>query len=120
LKTGAIVFALSGVALLVVPAIFLDLLAFPTSADLEWSMRMIGITVAALAGNMWNTATRAGSDAVRRAARIMQVSAFGLGVVTLLTPHAITWFVITYAIVGFGFSIAYTLALRAHRPGSAA
>jgi len=74
-------------------------------------MRMIGITVAALAGNMWNVATTASPDVVRRSARVMQVSAFALGVMTLLTPNALTWFVILYAVIGFGFSIAYTFAL---------
>ena len=44
-------------------------------------------------------------------ARVMQISAFGLGVLTLMIPTALNWFTIAYAIVGFGFSAAYTWAL---------
>ena len=111
LKTGALVFGLSALALIVLPGLFLDLLGFPSNLDLHWSMRMIGITVAALAGNMWNVATNTSEDAVRRSARVMQVSSFTLGVLTLLTPNPFTWFVIVYAIIGFGFSLAYTYSL---------
>ena len=115
LKTGATVFGLSAIALIAFPGLFLDLLGFPASADLDWSMRMIGITVAALAGNMWNVATTAPTDVVRRSARVMQASAFALGVITLLTPNQVTWFVALYAAIGFGFSLAYTVALRPNR-----
>jgi hypothetical protein len=41
----------------------------------------------------------------------MMVSAFALGVLTLLIPAAITWFTALYAAVGFGFSAAYIFAL---------
>lgn len=112
LQTGALVFGLSAIALVIVPGFFLDLLGFPTDANVQWSMRMIGITVAALAGNMWNVAKNATADVVRTSARVMQFSSFALGVVTLLTPNAMTWFVILYAVIGFGFSLAYTEALR--------
>lgn len=111
LKTGALVFGISAIALVILPGLFLDLLGFPSNPDLDWSMRMIGITVAALAGNMWNVASNSTADVVRRSARVMQASAFALGVITLLTPNALTWFVIAYAAIGFGFSIAYTFAL---------
>jgi F0F1-type ATP synthase assembly protein I len=41
----------------------------------------------------------------------MQVAAFGLGVLTLFIPTGVNWFVIVYALIGFGFSAAYTLLL---------
>jgi hypothetical protein len=41
----------------------------------------------------------------------MQVAAFGLGTITLLIPTGWNWFVILYALVGFGFSLAYTIFL---------
>jgi hypothetical protein len=41
----------------------------------------------------------------------MLVSAFALGVVTLIVPAPLTWFGIAYAVVGFVFSAAYTVAL---------
>jgi hypothetical protein len=118
LKAGAMVFGLSAIALIALPALFLELLDFSSSSELQWSMRMIGITVAALAGNMWNIATNAPEDVIRKSARVMQTSAFALGVITLLTPNAYTWFVIGYAVIGFGFSIAYTVALRPIRISS--
>jgi hypothetical protein len=41
----------------------------------------------------------------------MQIAAFGLGLITLLIPSGWNWFVILYALVGFGFSLAYTIFL---------
>jgi hypothetical protein len=43
----------------------------------------------------------------------MLLSAFGLGVITLLIPVALNWFTVFYAAVGFGFSSAYAWALFA-------
>ena len=56
LRVGAIVFGASAVFLLIAPKLFLDLLKLPTTEELIWSMRMIGITLVALAGNMWQNA----------------------------------------------------------------
>jgi hypothetical protein len=39
------------------------------------------------------------------------VSAFTLGVLTLLIPATFTWFTILYALVGFGFSFGYAVFL---------
>ena len=111
LKTGSLVFGLSALLLLVAPALFNELLGLATNPSLEWSMRMIGITLVALAGNMFSVASRGSKASVRFSARVMQASAFGLGVLTLLIPVAQTWFTIGYAAIGFGFSIAYTIAL---------
>lgn len=111
LRAGASVFGLSAILLTTVPRIFTDLLGLVGSAELDWSMRMIGLTLVALSGNMW-VVSRSGSDrGVLLAARVMQFAAFGLGVVTLLIPTGANWFVIAYALVGFGFSLAYTLVL---------
>ena len=111
LKTGSLVFGLSALLLLATPALFNELLGLATNPDLEWSMRMIGITLVALAGNMFSVASRGSDSSVRFSARVMQASAFALGVLTLLIPAAQTWFTIGYATIGFGFSIAYTIAL---------
>jgi O-antigen/teichoic acid export membrane protein len=105
------VFGLSALLLLATPALFNELLGLATNPDLEWSMRMIGITLVALAGNMFSVASRGSEASVRFSARVMQASAFALGVLTLLIPTAQTWFTIGYAAIGFGFSIAYTIAL---------
>ena len=111
LKTGSLVFGLSAVLLIAAPALFNELLGLATSPALEWSMRMIGITLVALAGNMFSVASRGSEASVRFSARVMQASAFALGVLTLLIPTAQTWFTIGYAAIGFAFSLAYTITL---------
>ena len=111
LRAGATVFGLSAVLLVFLPRFFTDLLGLPGSVELDWSMQMIGLTLVALTGNML-VVSLYGSDAgVLLSARVMQIAAFGLGVITLIIPTGINWFVILYAMVGFGFSAAYTLFL---------
>ena len=111
LKTGSAVFGFSAVLLIAAPAFFNQLLGLTSTADLEWAMRMIGITLVALAGNMYSVASRGSDASVLFSGRVMLLSAFGLGLLTLLLPVPLTWFAIAYAIVGFGFSAAYALAL---------
>ena len=111
LKTGSIVFGSSALFLLFAPSIFLDLLALANSADMVWAMRMIGITVCALAGNMWNNAAHSSDVRVGNVAKVMCVSATALGVLTLMIPAELTWFTYLYAAVGFGFGIAYVIGL---------
>jgi hypothetical protein len=111
LRAGSIVFGFSALLLIVAPAFFNQLLGLVTSAELEWAMRMIGITLVALAGNMYSVSTRGSDASVLFSGRVMLISAFGLGVLTLLLPVALTWFAIAYAIVGFGFSAAYAVVL---------
>jgi hypothetical protein len=111
LRSGAMVFALSAVVLAAVPRLFTDLLGLPGSEALDWSMRMIAITLVALTGNMAVVSFRGGPDAVLLSARVMQFSAFGLGAVTLLIPGQLTWFTTLYAVIGFAFSGAYTVGL---------
>jgi O-antigen/teichoic acid export membrane protein len=115
LKTGSTVFGLSALLLVAAPAAFNGLLGLTSTADLEWAMRMIGITLVALAGNMFSVASRGSETSVRFSARVMQISAFALGVLTLLIPTTLNWFTILYSIVGFGFSAAYTWATLAKK-----
>jgi len=116
LRLGAIVFGLSAAALLAVPRIFTDLLGLSGSSELDWSMQMIGVTLIALTGNMFVISLQAAEVAVLWAARVMQLSAFGLGVITLFIPTGVNWFVILYALIGFGFSAAYSLLLLTKNP----
>ncbi len=111
LRAGSIVFGLSAIALIAAPGSFNALLGLTATPDLEWAMRMIGITLVALAGNMFSVSSRGSDEAVRLSGRVMLVSAFALGVVTLIVPVPLTWFAIAYAVVGFAFSAAYTVAL---------
>ena len=111
LRLGSLVFGLSAIALLFAPRLFLDLLGISGTQDLDWSMQMIGVTLVALTGNMFLVSIHASDVGVLWAARVMQVAAFGLGVLTLFIPSGVNWFVIVYALIGFGFSAGYTLLL---------
>lgn len=111
LRLGALVFGLSAALLIALPRFFTDLLGQTGSADLDWAMQMIGVTLVALCGNMFVVASFGSESGVLWSARVMQVSAFALGVLTLFIPTGVNWFVIVYALIGFGFSAAYTLLL---------
>mgnify|MGYP000087108434 CR=1 FL=1 len=111
LTTGSLVFGLSALWLLVAPGLFNQLLGLETNPALEWAMRMIAITLVALAGNMFSVARKGSDESVRFSGWVMLFSAFALGALTLLIGVPLTWFAIAYAGVGFGFSFAYLWAI---------
>lgn len=112
LATGATVFGLSAIFLLVSPALFNELLGFTSSGEIEWSMRMIAITLLALCGNMLSVSLKGTDESVLFSSRVMALSAAGLGLLTLLIPvSSLTWFDYAYAAIGWGFSFAYVLGL---------
>lgn len=111
LAAGSLVFGLSAVALIVVPGTFLELLWFPSNPELDWAMRMIGITLVALSGNMYSVSKHGTDRTVIFSGRLMMICAAGLGVTTLTTPYSGSGFAEAYALVGFGFSAAYAFAL---------
>lgn len=112
LRVGAIVFGLSAVLLLVAPSVFLNLLLLDGSSDaLQWAMRMIGLTLVALAANMWLVSYAAGTTAVTRAGIVMAIVATALGIVTLAIPADRSWFTLSYASIGFAFGITYVILL---------
>ena len=111
LRAGATVFGLSAIALILAPGFFLELLGLDTSAQLVWSMVMIGVTLIALTGNMAVVSFTASDRGVQGASVVMMLAAGGLGVTTLLIPLPFTWFSVVYALVGFGFSTAYVVGL---------
>ncbi len=111
LRAGSFVFGLSAITLVVAPKLFNELLGLVSKPELEWSMRMTGITLVALAGNMYAHATRGTAESVRFVGVVMMFSAAALGVLTLLIGVPLTWFAVAYALVGFCFSLAYALAL---------
>lgn len=116
LRLGALVFTISAAVLIAAPRIFIDLLGLAGNTNLDWAMTMTGVTLVALAGNMFVLSLKASDAGVLWAARVMLVSAFGLGVVTLFIPTGVNWFVILYALIGFGFSAAYALLLLKRNP----
>lgn len=109
LKLGSTVFGLSAIFLLVDPKTFLNLLNLETTEALQWSMRIIAITLIALTGNMLSVARFGSETSVVFSARVMVISAAALGALTLLIPAEFGWFTIAYAAVGFLFSLAYLL-----------
>jgi len=111
LKLGSTVFGLSAIFLLIAPKTFLELLNLETTDSLEWSMRMIAITLFALTGNMLSVSRFGSETSVVFSARVMVISAAGLGALTLLIPAEFGWFTIAYAAIGFLFSLAYLSAL---------
>ena len=111
LKFGSTVFGLSALFLLIDPTTFLELLKLESSESLEWSMRMIAITLIALTGNMLSVSRFGSETSVLFSARVMVVSAAALGALTLLIPAEFGWFTIAYAAIGFMFSVAYLSAL---------
>lgn len=116
LLAGSIVFGASALFLIILPAFFNQLLGLPESLELDWAMRMIGITLVALAGNMFSVARYGSDESVLFSGRVMLVSAAGLGIVTLVIPAPLGWFTILYATIGFGFSGAYAWALSSTLP----
>ena len=111
LKLGSTVFGLSALFLLIAPKTFLELLNLETTDSLQWSMRMIAITLIALTGNMLSVSRFGSETSVVFSARVMVISAAGLGALTLLIPAEFGWFTIAYAAIGFLFSLAYLSAL---------
>ena len=116
LRLGALVFAISSLVLFLAPRVFIDLLGLPGSLNLDWSMQLSGVTILTLGGLMFVIAQAGSTNGVLWAARVMMVGAFGLGVMTLLIPTGVTWFVILYALIGFGFSSAYLVFLARRNP----
>ena len=110
LKLGSTIFGLSALFLLIAPKTFLELLNLETSESLEWSMRMIAITLIALTGNMLSVSRFGSETSVVFSSRVMVVSAAALGAITLLIPAEYGWFTIAYAAIGFLFSLAYLTA----------
>jgi hypothetical protein len=111
LRAGSIVFGLSALFLIIAPGIFLDLLGITSNQEMVWSMRMIAITLVALAGNMWQNAKLNNTAGIAYVGRVMFVAAAGLGFLTIFIPASLTPFAIAYAAIGFGFSISYLINL---------
>jgi hypothetical protein len=112
LKAGSLVFGSSAIFLLIAPDLFLDLLDLESNDQMVWSMRIIGITLIALAGNMWqNSKLNDNAAGLKFVARVMFLSAAALGFFTIFIPSSLTPFAIGYAVIGFVFAISYLLNL---------
>jgi len=111
LKAGTVVFGLSAIFLLIAPGLFLDLLGIDETDEMIWAMRMIAITLVALAGNMWQNSKLNTASSLGFVGRVMFIAAAALGFLTVFIPNELTPFAILYAIIGFGFSVSYLVNL---------
>ena len=111
LKFGSFVFASSAIFLLSAPGLFLELLRLPISDELIWAMRMIGITLVALSGNMWQNSKLTNAARIKFVGRVMFLSALALGLLTIFIPAELAPFTIFYAVIGLGFALSYLINL---------
>ena len=112
LKAGSAVFGASALFLLIAPKLFLDLLDLESNDQMVWSMRMIAITLFALAGNMWQNSKLTNNAAgLKYVGIIMVLAAAGLGFLTIFIPATLNPFTIGYAAIGFSFALFYLINL---------
>ena len=112
LKAGSAVFGASAIFLIVTPKLFLDLLDLESNDQMVWSMRMIGIILFALAGNMWQNSKMTNNAAgLKYVGIVMVLAAAGLGFLTIFIPATLNPFTIGYAAIGFSFALVYLINL---------
>ena len=110
LLCGSLVFALSAIALLAMPATFAELLGLDTSDGVTWTLRMVGACLAALCGQMFLVRS-APNRQVRGAAGVMIVGGGLMTVLTLFVPGP--WTLLRWAYLAFGgtFMLFYIVLL---------
>ena len=112
LKAGSAVFGTSAIFLIVTPKLFLNLLDLESNDQMVWSMRMIGIILFALAGNMWqNSKINNNAAGLKYVGIVMVLAAAGLGFLTIFIPATLNPFTIGYAAIGFSFALVYLINL---------
>jgi hypothetical protein len=112
LKAGSAVFGVSAIFLIFTPKLFLDLLDLESNDQMVWSMRMIGIILFALAGNMWqNSKITNNAAGLKYVGIVMVLAAAGLGFLTIFIPATLNPFTIGYAAIGFSFALFYLINL---------
>ena len=112
LKAGSAVFGASAIFLIATPKLFLNLLDLESNDQMVWSMRMIGIILFALAGNMWqNSKITNNAAGLKYVGIVMVLAAAGLGFLTIFIPATLNPFTIGYAVIGFSFALVYLINL---------
>jgi hypothetical protein len=112
LKAGSAVFGASAIFLIFTPKLFLDLLDLESNDQMVWSMRMIGIILFALAGNMWqNSKITNNAAGLKYVGIVMVLAAAGLGFLTIFIPATLNPFTIGYAAISFSFALVYLINL---------
>lgn len=111
MAAGGSIFALAAVALLFAPARFADILGLTTTDSVTWSLRITGVVLIPLVYTLFVVRGSLPDHVVRAFATLMAAVSLALGVVTLLAPGPTTLARGAFALVGFGFAIAYAIAL---------
>ena len=120
LRVGAIVFALSALALVAAPQSFLEFLKIEKSPggyseELVWAMRMMGVCLLIASVMMPLVAAFAPERALRQVGVLMVGICSLLTLLTFLTPAPWGMGKVSYALVGALFTLAYIYVLRGRR-----
>ena len=120
LRVGAIVFALSALALVAAPEFFLEFLKIAKeqsgySKEIIWAMRMIGVCLLIASVMMPLVAAFAPELALRQAGVLMVGICSLLTLLTFLTPAPWGIGKVAYLFVGTLFTLAYIYGLRGRR-----
>ncbi len=114
LSLGSVVFAVSGLLLIVAPALMAQWLGLETVIDTTWTLQMLGAALLGLSGQMW-LVRRAPDHPVLGAAVVMIVSGGLMTVLTVTLPGAWTPMRWAYLGVGAAFWLAYVLLIVVSR-----
>ena len=120
LRMGAIVFALSALALIAAPELFLEFLKIAKeesgySEEIIWAMRMIGVCLLIASVMMPLVAAFASERALRQVGVLMVGICSLLTLLTFLTPAPWGIGKVVYLLVGALFTLAYIYGLRGRR-----
>ena len=120
LRMGAIVFALSALALIAAPELFLEFLKIAKeesgySEEIIWAMRMIGVCLLIASVMMPLVAAFASERALRQVGVLMVGICSLLTLLTFLTPAPWGMGKVVYLLVGALFTLAYIYGLRGRR-----
>jgi hypothetical protein len=114
LSVGSSFFLIAGALLFVVPDSFAAWIGLEASDAVAWTLRMLGVVLMALAGQMW-LVRRARDHPVLGAGAVMMVASILLTALTITLPGE--WTPLRWALLGAGavFALAYLGLLMASR-----
>ena len=120
LRVGAVVFAVSALALLVEPSFFVKFIGVvgadeSVTSELTWAMRMIGAVLVIVATMMPAVAAFASERTLRQVASIMVLVCLTLSFLTVVAPGSWTLGRWGYIVVGTTFALAYLYGLQGRR-----
>lgn len=120
LRVGAVVFAVSALALLLEPSFFVRFIGVvgmedAVTPELTWAMRMIGAVLVIVATMMPVVAAFASERTLRQVASIMVPVCLTLSFLTVVAPGSWTLGRWGYIAVGTAFALAYLYGLQGRR-----